>query len=139
MYFKLSATADYKNQMFKSQGSRAQLKQSLITIMVTSNEYKMTYKPLSPFNKNFCRRVTEIKSVWLVISEAGNAVCRVVYSSSAEIFFSLYWISSKALCSWLTCGIAMQRCKVQVQKVKVLLSVLFNHLDLLIQTGNRNN
>jgi len=25
------------------------------------------------------------------------------------------------LYSWLTCGIAMQRCKVQVQKVKVLL------------------
>jgi len=24
------------------------------------------------------RRVTEIKSVWLVISEAGNAVCGVV-------------------------------------------------------------
>jgi len=29
------------------------------------------------------------------------------------------------LYSWLACGIAMQRCKVQVQKVKVLLSILF--------------
>jgi len=34
--------------------------------------------PLSPFNKNFCRCLTEIKSNWLVISEAGNAVCGVV-------------------------------------------------------------
>jgi len=46
--------------------------------MITSNENKMTFKPLSPFNKTFCRCRTEIKSNWLVISEAGNAVCGVI-------------------------------------------------------------
>jgi len=30
-------------------------------------------------NENFYRRLTEIKSVWLVISEAGNAVCGVYF------------------------------------------------------------
>ncbi len=33
--------------------------------------------------------MTEIKSNWLVISEAGDAVCGVVSSSSAEIFRDL--------------------------------------------------
>jgi len=48
--------------------------------MVTSNE-TLLHKTLS---KTFCRRLTEVKSVWLVISEAGNAVCGV-----AEIFTDL--------------------------------------------------
>ncbi len=47
-----------------------------VTIMVTSNE--TTSKPLLILNENFCRPLTEIKSVWLVISEAGDAVCGVV-------------------------------------------------------------
>jgi len=38
---------------------------------------KTTSKPLLILNKNFCGQITEIKSVWLVISEAGNAVCGV--------------------------------------------------------------
>jgi len=71
--------------------------ETLITVMVTSNE---TVKPLLILNKNFCRRLTVIKSVRSVISEAGNAVCGVVYSSSAEIFrfnvsFYLHLISSR--------------------------------------------
>jgi len=37
-----------------------------------------TSKPLLILNKIFCRSLTEIKSFWLVISEAGNAVCGVV-------------------------------------------------------------
>jgi len=35
-------------------------------------------KPFLVLNKTFCRRLTQIKSGWLVISEAGNAVCGVV-------------------------------------------------------------
>jgi len=35
-------------------------------------------KPLLILNKNFSRCLTEIKSIWLVISEAGNAICGVV-------------------------------------------------------------
>jgi len=35
-------------------------------------------KPLIIVIKTVFRRLTEIKSVWLVISEAGNAVCGVV-------------------------------------------------------------
>jgi len=42
------------------------------------NIFSKTSKPLLILNKILCRRVTEIKSVWLVISEAGNAVCGVV-------------------------------------------------------------
>ncbi len=49
-----------------------------VTIMVTSNETNIRFKPLLILNKSFCRPLTEIKSVWLVISEAGNAVCGVV-------------------------------------------------------------
>ncbi len=49
-----------------------------VTIMVTSNETNVRVKPLLILNKNFCRPLTEIKSVWLVISEAGDAVCGVV-------------------------------------------------------------
>ncbi len=45
-----------------------------VTIMVTSNETNIRFKPLLILNKSFCRPLTEIKSVWLVISEAGNAV-----------------------------------------------------------------
>jgi len=37
-----------------------------------------TSKALLILNKNFFRRVTEIKSVWLVINKADNAVCGVV-------------------------------------------------------------
>ncbi len=46
-----------------------------ITIMVTSNETNTRFKPLLILNKNLCRPLTEIKSVWLVISEAGDVVC----------------------------------------------------------------
>ncbi len=49
-----------------------------VTIMVSSNETNVRFKPLLILNKNFCRPLTEIKSVWLVISEAGDAVCGVV-------------------------------------------------------------
>ena len=38
----------------------------------------LTSKHLLILNNNVCRRLTEIKSVWLVISEAGNAFCGVV-------------------------------------------------------------
>jgi len=55
-----------------------------ITITVTSNETNMSVKLLLILTKNFCRWITEIKSIWLVICEAG-------------LF----------LCSWLTYGIAM--------------------------------
>ncbi len=51
---------------------------TLITIMVTSNETNVRFKPLLILNKNFCRPLTEIKSVWLVMREAGDAVCGVV-------------------------------------------------------------
>ncbi len=37
-----------------------------------------TFKSLIIFNKIFCSRLTEIKSIWLVLSEAGDAVCGVV-------------------------------------------------------------
>jgi len=40
-------------------------------------------------NKNFCRRVAVVKSNFLIKSEAGNAVCGVVYSPSAEFFRDL--------------------------------------------------
>ncbi len=49
-----------------------------VTIMVTSNETKIRFKPMLTLNKNFCRPLTEIKSVWLVMSEDGDAVCGVV-------------------------------------------------------------
>ncbi len=49
-----------------------------VTIMVTLIETNIRFKPLLNLSKNFCRPLTEIKSVWLVISEAGNAVCGVV-------------------------------------------------------------
>ncbi len=49
-----------------------------VIIMVTSIETNVRFKPLLILNKNFCRPLTEIKSVWLVISEAGDAVCGVV-------------------------------------------------------------
>ncbi len=50
-----------------------------VTIMVTSNEKKtLDLKPMLTLNKNFCRPLTEIKSVWLVMSEDGDAVCGVV-------------------------------------------------------------
>ncbi len=49
-----------------------------VTIMVTSNETNVRFKPLLILNENFCRQLTEINSVWLVISEAGTAVCGVV-------------------------------------------------------------
>ncbi len=49
-----------------------------ITIMVTSNETNVRFKPLLILKKNFCRPLTDIKSVWLVMSEAGDAVCGVV-------------------------------------------------------------
>ncbi len=49
-----------------------------IIIMVTLNETNVRFKPMLTLNKNFCRPLTEIKSLWLVISEAGNAVCGVV-------------------------------------------------------------
>ncbi len=49
-----------------------------ITIIVTSNETNIRFKPLLILNKSFCRPLTEIKSVWLVISEDDNAVCGVV-------------------------------------------------------------
>ncbi len=52
--------------------------ESPVTIMVTSTETNIRFKPLLILNKNFCRHLTEIKSVWLVISEAGDAVCGVV-------------------------------------------------------------
>ncbi len=71
-------TITRKKQDHKSQGSRAQLKQTLISNMVTSNETKSTSKPLLILNKTFCRCLTEIKSVWLLISGAGDAVCGVV-------------------------------------------------------------
>ncbi len=48
-----------------------------VTIIVTSNETNVRFKPLLILNKNFCRPLKEIKSVWLV-SEAGTAVCGVV-------------------------------------------------------------
>ncbi len=67
-----------KKSKYRSQGSRAQLKQTLISNMVTSNETKSTSKPLLILNKIFCRCLTEIKSVWLLISGAGDAVCGVV-------------------------------------------------------------
>jgi len=49
-------------------------------MMVKRNIFNQssTSKPLLILNKNFGRSLTEIKSVWLVISEAGNAVCGVV-------------------------------------------------------------
>ncbi len=62
----------------RSQGSIAQLNQTLISNMVTSNETKSTSKPLLILNKIFCRCLTEIKSVWFLISGAGDAVCGVV-------------------------------------------------------------
>ncbi len=46
--------------MLKSQGSRAQLKLTPISIMVVKNKNK---------NLHFCRRLTEIASVWLVMCE----------------------------------------------------------------------
>ncbi len=53
----IKATKD--KVILKSPGSRAQLKQPLI-------------------NKSFCTHMTEMKSNWSVISEAGDAVCGVV-------------------------------------------------------------
>ncbi len=49
-----------------------------VTIMVTSNETNIRFKPMLTLNKSFCRPLTEIKSVWLVMSEDGDAVCEVV-------------------------------------------------------------
>jgi len=39
---------------------------------------RSTSKLLLILNKNSCRRITEIKSIWVVITKAGNAVCGVV-------------------------------------------------------------
>jgi len=43
------------------------------------------------------------------------------------------------LYSWLACGIAIQRCKVQVQKVKVLLSILFQSPGFANSAGEGTN
>ena len=78
MFYKHIIIAARENVILKSQGSRAQLKQTLTTIMVT-----LKYNYCSHSNGN------EIKSVWLVISEAGNAVCGVVHPplmKSSEIY-----------------------------------------------------
>ncbi len=40
-----------------------------ITSTVTSNETNVRFKPLLILNTNFCRHLTDIKSVWLVIRE----------------------------------------------------------------------
>jgi len=64
--------------------SRNQKKQKRVKSPTNGNtdhrygDSKCNSKTLLILNKNFCRRLTEIKSVWLVISEAGNAVCGVV-------------------------------------------------------------
>ncbi len=53
---------------------------------------KTSSKPLFILSKNVCRYMTEMKSSWLLMREARNAVCGVVESSSAEIlrvFFHL--------------------------------------------------
>ncbi len=50
-----------RNSNVLSQGSRAQLKETLTSIMVIQT--KLQHQPL--------------KSVWLVLSEAGDAVCGV--------------------------------------------------------------
>jgi len=93
---------------------------------------KHRVKPLLILNKIFCRSLTEIKSVRLVISEAGNAVRAVVLSSSAEIFTDLmsFIFSWLHLRLWLKSVVVLVfrlffYCKVQVQKGKVLLSILF--------------
>ncbi len=83
-------TTARKKNYHRSQGSRAQLKQTLISNMVTSNETKSTSKPLLILNKIICRCLTEIKSVWLLISGAGDAVCGVVLSD-LERFHVFYF------------------------------------------------
>ncbi len=50
---------------------RVMIPNTLISIMVTSNETNVGFKPLLILNKSQ-------KSIWLVISEAGDAVCGVV-------------------------------------------------------------
>ncbi len=66
--------------MFLSQGSRAQLKQTLTSIIIIQSKLKHQH----------------LISIWLVMSEAGDAVCGVVSSSSAEIFRD--FMSSFILC-----------------------------------------
>ncbi len=63
--------------------------------MVTSNETKSTSKPLLILNKIFCRCLTEIKSVWLLISGAGDAVVGCL--SDLERFMIYSVISSNAV------------------------------------------
>ncbi len=52
-------TATKEKLMLKSQGSRAQLKLTLISIMVVKKTN----------NLHFCERLTEIASVWLLMCE----------------------------------------------------------------------
>ncbi len=54
--------AKKKKLMLKSQGSRAQLKLTLISIMVVK-------KTKQKKTLHFCERLTEIASVWLVMCE----------------------------------------------------------------------
>ncbi len=54
--------------------------------------FEIKYKPLL-----IRRYMTEMKSNWLVISGAGNAVCGVVESSSA-VLFQLISLKAVAVC-----------------------------------------
>ncbi len=63
-----------KKNYHKCQGSRAQLKQTLISNMVTSNETINQHLNLSYFS---IRSSVDV-SVWLLISGAGDVVCGVV-------------------------------------------------------------
>jgi len=88
VFYKHSVPTARENLLLQSQGSRAKLKQTLSTIMVSLNEtihhlrHQKSSKPLFILNCNLCRCLTEIKPVisqyLSVISEAGNAVCGAV-------------------------------------------------------------
>ncbi len=89
-----------------------------ITSTVTSNETNVRFKPLLILNTNFCRHLTDIKSVWLVIREGEFLAIALNIPQWLKTGF---WVqghiwrfcgSDKVqcvlfICSWLICGIAM--------------------------------